>query len=652
MPRWTYHEPRGNPCDCGLPHARHRVRHAPGCACPCSHKGGRSPSDKRRTRAERSFTIGIDGEGAGSAPHRYTLLAWSDATGERTAHVADAAGLSTRACLRFLVDIPSAAKVYGYYLGYDWTKILTDLPERDIYLLMRPELRARPKDEGGGFSPIWFKGYQLHWLGGMMRVRRGDKSVTVWDVGKFYQSSFVVALTDGDIGTPEERADIKAMKDKRAEFETENPDVVREYCLLECKLLARLVEQLNAAHGQAGLPLRTWYGPGSAASVALKRMGIASKRGELPDAMRLPVACGFFGGRFEHATIGRVSGPIYGYDVVGAYPAQLVRLPCLEHARWRYTTDERDIRKAEQALVAFELAATRSERAWGPLPIRLPNSSIIFPSMGASGWCWLEEYRAARAWPQVRFVGAYVLERECDCTPFALISELYETRQRVGRKSAVGGALKRTYNSCYGQLARVVGGGGPFRCQVWAGMITSNTRAQLLGPIAKADDAILAVATDGIYSRKALALDVGERLGQWEAGEPTDDITLIRPGIYWSGGTVRSRGLPRKSISKHQGAILRALEAGASEAKLPPVTQFGGMGACVYRTPGGKLKRAPRYGEWYERPARISFDPRPKRRPDWGLWELPDVDSRPYAPGLVSPDALLLRVAELLADLG
>jgi hypothetical protein len=548
------------------------------------------------------------------------------------------------------LDIPSAAKVYGYYLGYDWTKILADLPDRDLYLLMRPQLRARPKDEGGGFSPVHWRGYQIDWLAGMVKIRRGDRSVTIWDVGKFYQCAFVVALKDAGIGVSE-LADIQKMKDARSGFDASESDAIREYCLTECRLLAQLVDQLNDAHVQAGLPLKTWYGPGSAASVALKRMGIADKRGEIPDAMRIPVACAFFGGRFENATIGRVEGPIYSYDIVSAYPAQLVGLPCLEHARWEYTTRERDIRKAEQALVAWELTDSRSRRTWGPLPIRLPNGCIVFPSSGASGWAWLSEFRAAeQAWPQVRFVGAYVLKRDCDCSPFELISELFETRQRVGRKTAVGLALKRTYNSVYGKLAQVVGN-PPFRSQAWAGMITSGTRAMLLGPIGAADDAILAVATDGIYSRAPLGLDTGERLGQWEPGEPAEDITLIRPGIYWSGNTVRSRGLPRKHISKHQEAILRALEAGASEAKLPPVNQFGGAGACIYRVPSGGIKRAPRYGEWYERPARISFDPRPKRRPDWGLWELPDVESRPYMPGLVSPDAALLRIAELLAGL-
>lgn len=647
MAVWAYHEPRGNPCDCGLPRSRHRVRHERGCQCGCSHKGSRSPSDKRRTRAERAFTVGLDGEGVGRAPHRYTLLAWSDAEGRRTKYIQNAAGLSTLACLRFLISMPRNARVFGYYLGYDWTKILTDLPNRDIYLLMRPQLRARPKDEGGGFSPVLYRGYQIQWLAGMVVIKRGSRTVTIWDVGKFYQGPFVEALKDAKIGTSAEIADIESMKGRRSEFSDDETDIIRGYCLKECKLLAQLVDQLNAAHEQAGLPLRTWYGPGSAATVALKRMGIAGKRGVIPEDMRIPVACGFFGGRFEHATIGRVAGPIYSYDIVSAYPAQLVQLPCLEHARWRYSNDKRDIRRAEQALVAWELVG-RSKRAWGPLPVRLPNGSIVYPSTGASGWCWLAEFRAARAWSQVRFVGAWILERECDCVPFALISELFETRRRVGRKSAVGGALKRTYNSCYGKLAQVVGD-PPFRCQPWAGMITSGTRAQLLAPMAAADDAILAVATDGIYSRARLDLDIGERLGQWEAGEPTEDIVLVRPGIYWNGKVVRSRGLPRKSVSKHQSAILRALESGASEAKLPPVNQFGGAGACVYRTPGA-LKRAPRYGEWYERPARISFDPRPKRRADWGLWELPDVESRPYRPGLLPPDAVMLRIAELLAE--
>lgn len=655
---WVYHEPEGNPCKrCGRARARHRVRHELGCTCGASHKGKRSPAElKPKKRWKRPpiqrFCVGLDGEGIGRAPHRYTLLAWSDSTGEQSAYIESLRGLSSEMCLSFICDIPPAARVFGYYLGYDWTKILADLPNRKLFRLYRPELRKRPGDEGAGFSPVRWKGYELNWLGGMMKVRRrGQKKwTTVWDVGKFYQCKFPDALSDAGIGTKAELDRMREMKARRSSFDDSDSEEVRGYCLDECAKLASLVEQLNDAHEQAELPLKSWYGPGSAASVLLDRADIRDKRGELPPEMKTPVACAFFGGRFEHATLGLVDGPIYSADIVSAYPAECVELPCLEHARWKWVTRERDLDDAEQACVHWELAPTRNRRAWGPLPVRQKDGTIVYPRTGASGWAWLKEYRVARRWSQVRFLAAWKLERDCDCVPFALVGEAFETRLRLGKKTAVGGALKRSINSAYGKLAQAIGN-PPFRSQPWAGMITSGCRAKLLDVLWRYDDAVLAVATDGVYATAPFDVDEGAQLGQWETDE-YDRIVLVRPGIYWTESDVRSRGLPRTTIAAEQDAILHALESGFESCVLPPIIQFGGARAAIYQTPKGAIRRSERYGEWYERPAYVSFAPGPKRRADWGLWELDGVESLPYSPHRLSDESAALKEAELLAVCG
>lgn len=646
--RYAYHEPDGSPCKrdgCGLTRARHRVRHPPGCTCGASHKGKRSPGERKRGRKQRRYIIGLDGEGIGRKPHRYTLLAWSDKSGKRSRFIQDLNGLSTERCLEFLTSLPVDAKPFGYYLGYDWTMILRDLPDRSLYRLFRPGLRKKPKEEGGGFTPVYWRGFQLHWLGGMLRVKRTKGQwTTVWDVGKFYQQPFVEALRSAGIDV----GNIADMKLRRDTFSRRDASRIREYCLDECRKLAELVEQLNAAHEEAELPLKSWHGPGSAASVLLGKMGIRDKRGEIPDAMRQAVSCAFFGGRFEHSCIGRIEGPIYGADIVSAYPAECLRLPCLEHAEWYWTEDESELRDAEQACVRWELAPTRTKRAWGPLPCRLSDGSIVYPRSGASGWTWLHEWRVARKWPQTRFRGAWVLRRSCDCVPFAEIRTAFETRLRVGKKTAVGGALKRSINSVYGKLAQSVGD-PPFRSQVWAGMITSGCRARLLDVIWRYDSHVLAVATDGVLADVPLKVREGEDLGEWETDE-YKRLVLVRPGIYWTERDVRSRGLPRKTVDREKETILAALDAGQRECMLPPVTQFGAAKACVYECGDGKVKRSERYGEWYQRPARVSFTAMPKRQPDWSLWELSGVDSAPYNASKLSIAAKRLKLSEELGE--
>jgi hypothetical protein len=278
----------------------------------------------------------------------------------------------------------------------------------------------------------------------------------------------------------------------------------------------------------------------------------------------------------------------------------------------------------------------------------MADGTIVFPKNGSTGWAWLAEYRVARThWPQVRFVDAWMLRRDCDCKPFERIAEWFEARLRVGKKTGAGLAYKLGYNSAaYGKLAQSKGD-PQFRSEVWAGMVTSGCRAQLLDVLGTRGADVLAVATDGIYMRGAEpALPVGEALGLWEPSE-YEAITLVRPGIYWTDETVvRARGFGRKALTDAQGLVLDAIRAGADHVDLPPIIQFGGAVSCIHLDGAGRPVRSSRYGSWLERPVRISLAPGPKRAPGWRLWELPGVESVPYrAGGALSSEAAGLQRA-------
>src|SRR5215216_3955585 len=126
-------------------------------------------------RRKQRRWIGVDGEGLGRKPHRYYLLACSegDAIERRE-------GLRTIACLEYLLRLGSRdANIAGYFLSYDWTMILRDMPNEKIHALLRPELRARAKDAGGGFDRVKWRSYRLHYLAGAMWIRKGDRRVTI-----------------------------------------------------------------------------------------------------------------------------------------------------------------------------------------------------------------------------------------------------------------------------------------------------------------------------------------------------------------------------------------------------------------------------------------------------------------------------------------
>lgn len=580
----------------------------------------------------------------GRAPHRYVLLACSDGD-----YVERRRGLSTIDCLDFLLDLGSRdARVCAYYFGYDWTKILADMPDASISALLRPELRARP---GGGFVRVEYEGYKLHWLAGAMWLSDDHRRVTVWDLGKFYQEAFVKALKRWKI-RPDVQEEIEEMKKRRSLFTWKEIARIRRYCLNECEALAEMATALEQAHTDAGLQLRSYFGPGSTAGVLLNRHDMRERRGIVPPRLLEPVACAFFGGRAEISCNGYVKGPIYGYDISSAYPYHASQLPCLEHGRWEKVTKEKAIagRGVVHALVRGHIRNALGD--WGPLPVRLANGTIVFPRSGASGWWWRDEWLAAReGWKGLEFDQAYVLRRECRCKPFEFVPELFAHRRAVGKESGVGIVLKLALNSLYGKLAQTIGK-AQFASRIWSGMITSGTRAQVLRLMLqhKRLDSVLMIATDGLFSTEAHSFDKEIVLGGWERKE-YESITLVRPGIYWtSDGVLRARGMGRDHMVANQIRLRTALVNHEERVLLEPRIAFGGAKVCIYGPDPDSLRRSPNYGEWHPIPTHCSLVPGPKRARDWSPPTLSDVDSGAYGTLRTRKQGALFEFLELLRD--
>jgi hypothetical protein len=685
---------------CGLPLENHRLR----TRTDARKRIGRKQVRIHARGAGRLF-LGLDGEGQGRKKHRYVLLAASDESGEKQFKVENPDGLSTEECLHFIYELPRRARVFGYSLGYDWTKIFQSMIEseegkRALYLLFRPELRQRfgPEGRKGPWPVIW-KGWLLNLQGTKFTLGRtgphGRKRI-IWDIWKFYQSKFTTALDDWKVGTPEERALILRMKDKRAEFDKESAADVERYCFLECQKMAELTRRLIEAHEAAGLPLKTFYGAGSTATVMLGQMGVRRHIEKIQPEMRDAVARAFSGGRFEIGRIGNILGRVDGWDISSAYPYQCCRLPCLCHGKWELTQSRARFEQSKWALVHYRMRPVAKdvlERPWGPFPFRFPKGhkeagSICYPSMSGGGWVYQDEYRAAeRLFPQVEFIEAWVFTGECECMPFMKIPHHYIERCRIG-KEGPGIVLKLGCNSCYGKLAQSVGN-GQFNCWIWAGMITSGCRAQGLELLGLHSDweNLLMFATDGLLSRETIVPPLpvetgtqvtGKPLGGWENKPFERGVFLARPGVYFPANPteadlkiLRGRGVGRGVVLENWERIVNAWERRKKDQwpviELNNVSRFCGAKTSISRSKdkdgkwkykaaaGDHLKGKPRYGEWITRQVVMSFDPLPKREGMTGdgrllVRQLPrDMESAPYDKAVLSEEAkqLILLAAQI-----
>lgn len=646
---------------------------------------------KRNNRKDRNITyIGIDGEGQGRTvealrgkpgnSHRYVLLAASTESGDREWYVEASnpriGRLTTVECLDMILELPTRrSKIFSYAFNYDITKMLEDLDDKSLFEIFRPDVpwRQRPKCEAfkGPYPVEWCSIckkncpfdderhlddiYKLNLIGTKFSVRKGAKRVVVWDIFKFFGSKFVPALEDWKIGSEEMRKNMAHMKDQRNDFDKLDHQAVKNYCFEETRSMAELARKLIEAHEVVDLKLKSYYGAGSSGAAMLTSMGIKDKIFPAIPGMREGVASAFFGGRFENSVIGAIREPLDNLDISSAYVYQLAFLPCLEHGTWTHTTKRKDLEIAQAqngALVSYSLGKAPShETAWGPFPFRTKDGSISFPLESGGGWLWLDEYLAGeKIFSHVQFKEAWVYSCNCACRPFARIPEYYNHRLRIG-KEGPGIVIKLGMNSCYGKLAQSVGN-ALFNSWIWAGMITSGCRAQILDVMGlhKEKRNLLMIATDGIYTREDIDAprplptktdglfpdDKGvlksKPLGGWEHKAAPKGVFVARPGIYFpleptkeEIKSVRARGVGRSVVLESWQIILDAWEKKGIEgvARVGNVSRFCGgktsvsisakNGKATYKRAKNKDLTKPSYGQWVTREVALTFDPLPKR---------------------------------------
>jgi DNA polymerase type B, organellar and viral len=394
----------------------------------------------------------------------------------------------------------------------------------------------------------------------------------VYETRGLFQCSFVKAIADWNIGTDEGRSAIAENKTRREEF-SQLTDEIIEYCKLECCYLAMLMKAFREVCTAAGISPQEWSGAGWLAAALLKKHGVPKRpltaketaalaerkpsknpkpreprRPERDRKFEIAANAAFCGGRFEVSAIGRIPGPIYQYDLRSAHPAAMLHLPCPVHTRWEHRPHANRLPEGELYLAKVSFA--HPDGPWYGLSFR-HRGNLFWPFQG-TGWYWSPEIEAAQRHLQARIIkihDLWVAHRECGCRSFEWVKALYAERRRLGSDTR-GLPLKFALNSLYGKSAQRCGR-GPYHDVVSAGLITAITRARLVEALGQNPRSVVMLATDAVFSRERLSLDIGEGLGQWEE-KVWADLFIAQPGVYWSPcdllTSVKSRGAPRSVI--------------------------------------------------------------------------------------------------------
>lgn len=488
-----------------------------------------------------------DGEGwehPDTGKHIYGFLANSDGD-ERFSPD----GLSTVECLRFIVDNGIDRLNVIFSGSYDVTLMLKDLtPEQAKESMKDSEETGFVKGTiyNGEFVIRYVPRKYLY-----IRDVNRKKGVMLWDVWGFFQGTFIAALEKWFGPDYDDLQIIHEGKLRRVKFTTDELPFIRRYNGAELRALVKLMTALISATKEAGLHLSRFDGAGAVASAMLKKAGIKERvfldekkqKITLPMEMRLPAEIAYYGGRIEAFQYGNADKTtVYHYDLNSAYPAVLIDLPNIGRGEWSYIENPDFSKCPEMSLFLVEWDV--GNEIICPFPYRSQlQRKILYPTRGKS-WIWYPEVFAALNakkpdW-SIKIFAAWVFHpEEPDDKPYAFIQDYYDRRaelvsetKRTGTPNGVEKIIKLGLNSLYGKTAQRVGA-KPFHNLAYAGYITSATRAKLYAAGMQAPHAIIAFATDGIFSLAPLSLHcpTDKVLGAWEASQH-NGMLLAQSGHY------------------------------------------------------------------------------------------------------------------------
>jgi hypothetical protein len=486
--------------------------------------------------------------------------------------------LNTREMLEYIIQTaeryPHSTHV-GYAFKYDANMIIAGLSERHILNLWKTGQTRFQFDNTYMWSLRWIPGKQFsvtkRW--GRRRNTRAKTSVTIYDYFSFFGQSFIKTMEQilGNDLTDDDRVVIAHGKQARGHQTWNDFPDIKYYWEREIVLMQRTFEKFRDVMYRAGFKLTEWYGPGALANYINASRGIRphlhgvqvsrDERAErfsehFPSDVHDASKVAFSGGRFELFQAGRVTGPVYSVDINSAYPYALTRLPSFTTGRWVHTLNPTRIELFGFYRISWA-APNAGPFQYQPQPLfwRDIRGLISYPSM-AHGWYASPEAAMVRGMKGITIHEGWHWETDSEEKPWAFLTEMYETRMRLGKTNLLSMPFKLGPNSLYGKYAQTVGWDKekmlPPKSHALpvAAWVTSYCRAMLWSVIRQKPSSVISVETDSVFmtvNPETLNLQMGDQLGQWSLST-YDEVIYMQNGMYhlkkdgeWS--TVKSRGM-------------------------------------------------------------------------------------------------------------
>lgn len=362
------------------------------------------------------------------------------------------------------------------------------------------------------------------------------RTVRIYDAMQFYISSLDDA-SETYISSNKKYTGIYQDKKFPNHIEKSEMDLIVDYCKLDCKLTANLMNLwVEKFYDSFKFYPKQYYSVGAIAVTYVKtQIDNMPVFKEAPFEVQEIAYASYFGGHFEIYSRGKHE-KIFHYDINSAYPDAMVHMPDFLNGTWIEIKSYKDYLKYKDKVGFYKIHTIVNEERVSPFLYRDAENLIRCPSGEFITHVTSMELDMALQYYdiEIKFIqGWCFIPANKQNKKFGeLVESMYQTRleQTDPLQKTV---YKYLINSLYGKFAQSRPKPRGLFSPICCSYITGYCRAKLLEAIKNNKDHVVMLATDGIFSKKPLDVDTSGKkvLGHWEA-EYHPLFYLVMAGIY------------------------------------------------------------------------------------------------------------------------
>jgi len=392
----------------------------------------------------------------------------------------------------------------------------------------------------------YYNGYKYEYIPHKrLRICRGSKGVTFWDIMQFFGMSLQRASLEY---LNESKLDIET-KEFTLDYVSKNIDSISQYCIRDSYLTKQLIDYLLKYIRKFEILPNNLYSPASLSFTYFK------KHSRIVDIWyywkyhkeSVKFGCNsYYGGKFEVTARGKFYG--YEYDINSAYPYEIANLIDISDGVCKQSKEY-----IKDAVYGFLYCDVN-------IPDNLHHSITIkdlninyYPCGKFRCYITKQEYDwLVERGVKVKILDGYwIIVFDIKYPYRQLVNKLYRIKEEYKIKDkTISRLAKLMLNSFYGKMCQLIekpdgslqaGSGWNI---FYASIITANVRLRVSDIQNLLLQDCLAVHTDSVITTKKIPDNLlSQGLGAWELKKEGAGVILMS-GVYEIGNKVANRGFP------------------------------------------------------------------------------------------------------------